>query len=483
MSDVRKTVVLNVVGLTPGLLGPATPRLSRFVREGVFASVRPVLPAVTCTVQSTYLTGAHPAEHGAVGNGWYFRDDCEIRFWRQANRLVQGAKLWERARALDPSFTCANLFWWFNMYSSADYAVTPRPMYPADGRKLPDVWTQPAELRTALQADLGQFPLFSFWGPATSIRATRWIADAAVRVDRRYDPTLTLIYLPHLDYGLQRFGPDDPRIAADVSEVDAVCGGLIDHYRARGAQVVVLSEYGITPVSRPVHLNRALRTAGLLTVRDELGLELLDAGASAAFAVADHQVAHVYVNDPACLPRVRAVLEQLDGVAEVLDGDGKRARGLNHPRAGELVAIAEPDAWFTYYYWLDDRRAPDFARTVDIHRKPGYDPVELFVDPGIRWPKAKIGATLLKRRLGFRTLLDVIPLDASLVRGSHGRVTEAVNESPLFATERTDLLDTSNIDATDVCDLILRHLVGADPQHASSAPDVRRSSDRSAGGC
>lgn len=471
----RKTVVLNVVGLTPGLLGSATPRLSRFVSEGTLASMRPVLPAVTCTVQATYLTGAYPDEHGIVANGWYFRDECDIRFWRQSNRLVQRPSLWEKARALDPSFTCANLFWWFNMYSSADYAVTPRPMYPADGRKLPDVWTRPGDLRSALQAELGQFPLFSFWGPGTSIRATRWIADAALWIDGRHDPTLTLIYLPHLDYGLQRHGTDDPRTAVDLREVDAVCGDLIDQYQARGTQVIVLSEYGISPVRRPVHLNRALRQAGLLTVREELGLELLDAGASAAFAVADHQVAHVYVNDPDQLDRVRAILENTEGVAEVLDADGKRAQHLDHPRSGELVALAEPDAWFTYYYWLDDRRAPDFARTVDIHRKPGYDPVELFLDPRLRAPKARIGLTLLKRRLGFRTLLDVIPLDASLVRGSHGREVAGA-EGPLFMTGRTDLLDRDAIEATDVFDLILRHLTdGASPDRYVPSADTHPS--------
>ncbi|HYU17681.1 MAG TPA: nucleotide pyrophosphatase/phosphodiesterase family protein [Chloroflexota bacterium] len=472
----RKTVVLDVVGLTPGLLGDATPRLRAFAERGRVASITPVLPAVTCTAQATYLTGAHPEAHGIVGNGWYFRDECEVRFWRQSNKLVQQPKIWERARSLEPSFTCANLFWWFNMYSSADYSVTPRPMYPADGRKLPDVYTQPAELRPGLQAALGQFPLFNFWGPATSIRASRWIADAALWVDRQHDPTLTLIYLPHLDYCLQRLGPGHPEVAADLRQIDAVCGDLIDHYQARDCQIIVLSEYGIGPVSRAVHLNRRLRESGLLAVRDELGRELLDPGASAAFAVADHQVAHVYVNDPDRLSQARAVLEDTAGVALVLDAGARRAHHLDHPRCGELVAVAEPDAWFTYYYWLDDNRAPDFARTVDIHRKPGYDPVELFVDPSLRFPKLKVGSTLLQQRLGFRTLLDVVPLDASLVRGSHGRVPDEAAEMPIFVTQSTDLLDESDIQATDVCELILRHLT-AD----RSVPSHSEHSERGSG--
>jgi predicted AlkP superfamily pyrophosphatase or phosphodiesterase len=455
----RKTVVLNVVGLTPALLGPHTPRLSQFIGAGHLASVVPVLPAVTTTVQSTYLTGAYPSEHGVVGNGWYFRDELEIKFWRQSNRLVERPKIWERARALDPDFTCSNLCWWFNMYSSADWAVTPRPMYPADGRKLPDVWAHPDELRHALQRELGQFPLFRFWGPATDISATRWIADATMWIDRRHHPTLTLVYLPHLDYVLQRLGPGHPGLASDLAEIDAVCGDLIDYYAAEGAEIVVLSEYGITPVSRPIHLNRRLREAGLIAVRDELGHDLLDAGESAAFAVADHQVAHVYVNDPDRTGEVRRIVEQTPGVAEVLDEAGKRAAHIDHPRAGELVAVAEADAWFTYYYWLDDRRAPDYARTVDIHRKPGYDPVELFIDPELRAPKVKIGLTLLRRQLGFRDLLEVTSLDATLVRGSHGRVTTSTADSPLFATHQANVLtDRVSIHAAEVHDLLLRQL-------------------------
>ena len=426
-------------------------------------------------MQSTYLTGTLPSAHGVVGNGWYYRDECEVHLWRQSNRLVQGPKIWDVARAADPTFTCANLFWWFNMYSSADFAVTPRPMYPADGRKLPDIWTQPGTLRDDLQRELGTFPLFEFWGPGASIRSTRWIADSARRVDEHHDPTLTLVYLPHLDYSLQRDGPDSPLIAENLREVDAVCGDLIQHFEGRGARVVVLSEYGITPVSKPVHLNRLLRERGLLAVREELGLEVLDAGASAAFAVADHQVAHVYVNDRDRVSEVRALVEATDGVAEVLDDDGKRRYGIDHERAGELIAIAEPGAWFTYYYWLDDRRAPDFARTVDIHRKPGYDPVELFIDPALRLPKLKLGLTLAKKQLGFRYLMDVIPLDASLVRGSHGRPAATPEDGPVFITSEPGLLDRSSVDATDVFGLLLRHL----DERAPTVGEVKAAAPRS----
>jgi predicted AlkP superfamily pyrophosphatase or phosphodiesterase len=399
--SLTRTLVLNVVGLTPGLLAHA-PHLKRLADQGALRPLATVTPAVTTTVQSTFVTGALPRDHGIVANGWYFRDLSEVLLWRQSNRLVQGEKLWDAAKRRDPAFTCAKLFWWYNMYSSADIAVTPRPMYPADGRKLPDIYTAPAGLRDELQQRLGQFPLFRFWGPAADIVSTQWIGRCALDVFERQRPTLTLVYLPHLDYNLQRLGPDHPRIAQDVAEVDQVCGELIGAAQRAGARVIALSEYGITPVSKPVHINRALRQAGYIQVREELGRELLDAGASRAFALADHQIAHVYVADPAVLPEVKALIEALPGVERVLDEAGKRQAGLDHPRSGELVAISRADSWFTYYYFLDDARAPDFARTVDIHRKPGYDPVELFLDPRLPLAKARIAWRLAQKILVFR---------------------------------------------------------------------------------
>ena len=455
----HKTVVINAVGLTSALIGPFTPRLAEFAKRGSLASVGHVLPAVTTTAQSTYLTGTWPSEHGIVANGWYFRDECEIKFWRQSNRLVERPKIWEQAKEIDPTFTCANICWWYNMYSSVDYAVTPRPMYPADGRKVPDCWTHPGELRDWLQKELGQFPLFQFWGPMTSVNATQWIADAAIKVDQKYNSTLSLVYLPHLDYCLQRIGTEPSLISKDLGELDAVCGKLIDYFSARRTRIIILSEYGVMPVSRPVHLNRVLREHGLITVRDEIGHEVLDAGESAAFAVADHQIAHIHVNDLSKLNQVRSLIEGTPGVDLVLDEAGKREHHLDHPRSGELVAIAAPDSWFTYYYWLDDARAPDFARTVDIHRKPGYDPAELFLDPKISLPKLKIAWILLRRKLGMRPLMEVIPLDAGLVKGSHGRSPLTPAQGPLLMTDQIDLLPAEPpLKATDVCQVILRHL-------------------------
>jgi predicted AlkP superfamily pyrophosphatase or phosphodiesterase len=268
------------------------------------------------------------------------------------------------------------------------------------------------------------------------------------------------VYLPHLDYCLQKFGPDAPEILPELRQIDEVAGELIDHVQRDGTRVIVLSEYGVTRVSGPIHINRALREAGLIAVREELGRELIDPGACEAFAVADHQIAHVYVRDPLRVSEVSELLGSLDGIEEILGDAGKAARGLDHPRSGELIAIAKADRWFTYYYWLDDDRAPDFARCVDIHRKPGYDPAELFVDPALRFPKLGIGWRLLKKRLGFRALMDVIPLDASMVRGSHGRVTDDPDAGPLIMTSEGALLPETPVAATDVKQLILDHVFG-----------------------
>jgi len=453
----HKTVVLNVVGLTRALIGDLTPFLSRFSREGGTHLIEQVLPAVTCSVQSTYLTGKKPREHGIVGNGWYFRDECEVRFWRQSNKLVQAEKVWETARKRDPKFTCANHFWWYNMYSSVDYSVTPRPNYLADGRKVPDIYTRPANLRDRLQKELGTFPLFHFWGPTTSIKSSEWIAEGAMITDEDYDPTLTLIYLPHLDYNLQRHGKDHASIKNDLAKIDRVCEKLVNYYRGKDAKILILSEYGITNVNNPISINRIFRKHNLLQIREEQGRELLDAGASEAFAVADHQVAHIYVNNKQKTGEVRDIISDTEGIELVLDENSKRDYGLNHPRAGELVAVADKNSWFTYYYWLDDRKAPDFASTVDIHRKPGYDPAEMFFNPESGAVKLRAGWKLLKKKLGFRVLMDLIPLDPTLIKGSHGRINERPEDHPVLLTDKRYALP-EKIPPTEVRGIILSTL-------------------------
>jgi predicted AlkP superfamily pyrophosphatase or phosphodiesterase len=446
----KKTVVIDMVGLSSSLVSEHTPFLQKYVAKKNLSLIEPMLPAVTTSVQSTYVTGKWPSEHGIVGNGWYDREDCEIKFWKQSNKLVHAEKIWEKAKKEDPFFTCSTMFWWYNMYSSADFSVTPRPNYLADGRKIPDCYSHPAGLRDRLQKELGQFPLFHFWGPGADIKSSQWIADASVLTDEWHDPTLSLIYLPHLDYCLQKFGPEVSKISKGLNEIDKVVAQLVNYYEKKNAEIIILSEYGIGAVNNPIHLNRLFRENDLLQIRVERGLELLDPGASKAFVVADHQVAHVYINDASVTGKVKNLLEKVSGIEIILDKSAQKNYHIDNQRSGDLVLMADDKSWFTYYFWLDDAVAPDYARVVDIHKKPGYDPVEMFMTS-----KLRAGYKLLKKKTGFRYVMDVIPLDATLVKGSHGRVGTAEELHPVIITNNSL---NKKIMATDVEQIIWKHL-------------------------
>lgn len=448
-----QVVVIDVVGLTPRLLE----HMPRLRRVGEARTLGAVLPAVTCSAQATFLTGLEPRDHGIVGNGWYFRDLGEVFLWRQHNRLVQGAKVWDIARRTNPSYTVANVCWWYAMGAETDLLVTPRPIYYADGRKAPDCYTRPTELHDRLTSRHGDFPLFHYWGPTASIRSSQWIVAASRQILAEDKPDLLLTYVPHLDYDLQRYGASSAQAVKAAAELDGVLGPLLDDAASQGATVIVLSEYGITNVSRPIDINRLLRSEGLLEVYVQDGMEYLDPWASRAFAVADHQVAHVYVKELGDIAVVAKALKGLPGVGEVLDAEGKERFGLDHERAGELVALAERDAWFTYYYWLDDAAAPDFARGVEIHRKPGYDPAELFFDPADRFVKPRAASYLVKKKLGLRYAMSVVPLDPSIVRGSHGLLPASPEDGPVLLVSNPALVEAGGAVApTDVRDLILR---------------------------
>ena len=472
----KRTVILNVVGLTQRVMGQHTPNLVRFAESGSISTIRPALPAVTCPAQATYLTGSLSAQHGVVANGWYDRELAEVHFWKQSNRLVSGKKLWEQARETNPGFTCANLFWWFNRYSSVDYSLTPRPIYCADGKKIFDITSMPSAIAPEIKRDLGEFPFAHFWGPKAGIASSCWIAEAAKWMERHYHPSLNLVYLPHLDYNLQRLGPDLSSliIQNDLRQIDALTGELISFFEKNNVQVILLSEYGITPVNQPVYLNRIFRERGWLAIKEEQGREILDCGACRVFAVADHQVAQVYVNDSnnkVFLEEVRATLEQVHGVETVLDQTAQAAMGIGHARSGDFLTVASPKAWFSYYYWNDDRRAPDFARTVDIHRKTGYDPVELFIDPMIHFPLFYVAKFLLKKKLGLRALLELIPLDATLVRGSHGRIPEEEEDHPVLMIGKSTVpLWKKQLTAEEVFEVLIT-LIGSSRQAGSAHSD------------
>ena len=432
-------VLINAVGLTPRLLAHA-PRLKAVAETGWVADMPEVVPAVTCTAQATILTGELPSKHGVVANGWLFRDANEVRFWQQSNRLLQAEPLYEtarkRAKERGKEFSCAKLFWWFNQGAAVDLSVTPKPHYAVNGNKAFGITGDPPQLSEQLERAYGPFPFPAFWGPMAGAKSTQWIAKAAgdlIRSGKQFGkPTLSLVYLPHLDYDPQRFGPGGCDMAKCVKELDDACEPLLDAAKFAGAKVWVVSEYGHCDVSRPVYPNRVLRNADLVSVRRGPFGEHLDLYGSRAFAVVDHQLSHVYVRDAEDVPRVRDLLTPVPGVARVLVGEERAEIGLDHSRSGELVLLAERDSWFAYPFWTDDRVAPDYARAVAIHAKPGFDPCELFFDPRLTFPKLHAARRLLQKKLGFRMTMDVVPLDAAIVRGSHGLAAADPLDRPIL---------------------------------------------------
>jgi predicted AlkP superfamily pyrophosphatase or phosphodiesterase len=460
--ELQPLILIDAVGLTRKLLAFA-PRLKQLAESGWVRSLDEVVPAVTCTAQASILTGRLPQEHGIVANGWLYRNTGEVRFWQQSNALIQAEPIYAtaRRRALERGlrFRTAKLFWWFNQGAAVELSVTPKPYYGADGNKVFGIAGTPHELCQRLEQDLGRFPFHTFWGPSAGLPCTKWIAECAAAILKAEKPDLSLVYLPHLDYDPQRFGPSGSDMARLVGELDDASAPLLEAARVVGARVWVISEYGHVDVSRPISLNRVLREAGFLSVRPGPFGETIDTFGSRAFAVCDHQVAHVYVARPDDRVPLCEHLRGLTGVSRVLAGAERQEIGLDHPRAGELVVLSQADAWFAYPYWLDDRLAPDFARTVDIHRKPGYDPCELFYDPKLLWPKGRAIRRLIQKKLGFRTLFDVIPLDPNLVKGSHGIAARSLEDQPILIGDGRAPSEAASIPMTQTHELLLRALL------------------------
>ncbi|WP_425616432.1 alkaline phosphatase family protein [Anatilimnocola sp. NA78] len=453
-------VLILAVGLTKKLL-PGARRLSEIAAKGWTRELAEIVPAVTCSAQATILTGKQPEVHGVVGNGWLFRDTQEVRFWQQSNSLIQAEPLYATARkasaARGEKFRAAKLFWQFNQGSDCEISVTPKPYYGADGSKAFGITGTPNGLSDRLEKKLGSFPFPAFWGPMAGLPSSAWIAQAAAEVLTSERPDLSLVYLPHLDYDPQRYGPSGSDMPRLVSELDDACEPLLDAARNVGARVWIVSEYGLVDVKQPVLINRKLREAGLLTVRPGPFGEILETFVSRAFAVVDHQVAHVYVKHVADLQRTRELVAAIPGVAQVYVGEERSQIGLNHARAGDIVALANSDAWFAYPFWLDDRHAPDYAPTIDIHRKPGYDPCEMLFNPKLMWPKGRAALRLAQKKLGFRSLFDIVPLDPTLIRGSHGLPT--VDHRPILIGDGP--APGENLALTGVRDLVLGALAAA----------------------
>ncbi len=408
---------------------------------GEIADLSPGFPSVTCPVQANMTTGKPARDHGVVGNGFYHRDTRRVRMWTSPNDCIQEPQVWDLLSRQGSGSTSAA---WFPLHAKgcgADYVCTPAPIHNPDGTESLWCYTRPAELYGTLRDSLGHFPLKHFWGPVAGIASTRWIVDSAILAAEKWRPDFFYVYLPHLDYAAQRSGPDSAAAARAVAELDAqlarLTDGLHEAYPAKPLWLIA-GEYAITPVDHVVYPNIILRQAGLLEVRHQHDGEYLDLEKSQAWALVDHQFSHVFVRhrDPLVAARVADLFRRREGIAEVLAGDELARYDLAHDRSGDVVLVSQPNSWQAYYWWVDDTQAPPFTRTVDIHRKPGYDPVELHFDPATKG----------------------IPLDATLVKGSHGApVRDPAQRSVILASRPGLFPHHEKMIDREVFDVVARH--------------------------
>lgn len=435
----KNVVVLDIISLTAEHLNDVelTPNIQELLEDGQHARIKPVFPAVTGSIQATYITGTPPAEHGIICNGLPNLDTKEITMWNQTMVPIQGEKIWEKLKKEDPTAETAVLFWQFSKLSTADYVVTPAPIH-LDKKMILWCDSKPRDLYGKLREKYGEFDLKSFWGPLSSVKSSEWILHAAIDVLEDYKPRLSLVYLPNIDYNAQRFGPNSEAARKAIKEIDDLIGNFIGQLEERGlrdhTRLVILSEYNFKSVNRPILINQTLNKEGYVAIKHVENMDFLDLEMSRAFALADHQLAHVYIQDPHDIEAVKEILEKIPGIAEVWGEEEKRAHKIDHELSGQLVVIAEPDSWFVYYWWLNSEQAPEFAYTVDIHRKPGYDPVELFVNP--------------------KTFQ--IPLEPDRIKGSHGLPPKDEGDYVSLVVTGKDFELPETLEATEVHDLLLQ---------------------------
>ena len=428
-------LLLSIPGLRQEDLS-RMPTLRAMAAVGDCVPLDPGFPAVTCSVQATLTTGSPPAGHGIVANGVYDRGTHHLEMWISPDGVHRSQRIWDRLKSARPELRTAAWFLLQSKHATADLVCLPAPKHNPDGTETMWCHTNPEPIYAALREKLADFPLHKFWGPIAGIESSQWISRSFLEASRTSPPQFAAVYLPHLDYAAQRTGPDSPAAHAACGELDAEIAQLIDGFGAVVGHdrltVLVVGEYRIRPVSHTLFPNRVLREAGLLSVTETADGELIDMPGSRAWALADHQVSHVYLadgHDDLLVEQVASLFRGRAGVARVLVGADLVTVGLvdsappgNENRCGDVVIESTPDSWQSYFYWLDDAKAPRFARTIDIHRKPGYDPLELHID------RAKLPAVS-------------IPLDVSLVKGSHGAVDPSKPHETIFIASSSGLVD------------------------------------------
>jgi len=439
---IKYHIVIDIVGLEfDHLQSDVIPNISRIASEGECAKMEPVFPSVTCTVQASLLSGTYPSEHGIICNGLYDRTNHNISFWEQSSDLVKTNRVWDVAEKNSSkraqAFKTAVLFWQNTMYCEANIVVTPRPLHFDDGLMMWCYSKPVGYYDQQLKSKFGEFNLATYWGPFASHKASEWISQATTYTLEEHRPNLLFTYLPHIDYSAQRFGKGSNQVKDDLKIADGIVENIFQNTINLGikdeSQFIILSEYGFNDVSSAIPLNLKLRDAGLLATRRIQDKEYLDYEFSNAFAMVDHQIAHIYIKD-GFANQAKQVLEDITGVDRLLYGEDKKLLKIDHERSGDIIAISDQDKWFSYYWWYEPERAPSFAMNVDIHRKPGYDPVELFIDPKTR----------------------SISQNTSLVKGSHGRLADAASGEGLavyISNRKSGILKNNTCETVKAVDI------------------------------
>ena len=400
---IEHVIVIDIVGLEEKHLNSKLlPTISALAEKGESSKMKPVFPAVTSTVQTSFLSGEYPNRHGIISNGFMDRNTYNVLFWEQYNSLVQVPRIWDFIKSKNINFKTAVLFWQNTLYANSDIIITPKPIHLENEMKM-WCYSKPVGYYEEIMKQIGEFDLSSYWGPLASSLSSEWITKAAQYTIEKSRPNFMFTYIPHIDYSAQRFGKESNQVSDDLVLADSIVEKIIDSTKKsktyENTQFIIFSEYSFNNVNCAIPINIILRNNGLLNVRNIGDKEYVDFEFSQAFAVVDHQIANIYLKSPQDKEGIVSILKKISDIDIIITGVEKKFFNIDHERAGDIIVVANRDKWFSYYWWYDENMAPSFTRMVDIHRKPGYDPLELFFDP--------------KKRS--------IPYDTGLLKASHGR--------------------------------------------------------------
>jgi len=431
----KKIIVLDI----PGLVGSnidknETKNISKIIKNN-HSVLNPTFPAVTCSAQSSILTGTYPSEHGIIANGYYDKTYKEIHFWDQPSKLVKKPQIWDILKEKNSKIKTAVLFWQNTLFAKSDTVITPKPIH-LENNFVMWCYSKPENFYEEISKEIGEFDLKWYWGPFASIESSKWIINATKITIKNHNPDLLLTYIPHLDYAGQKYGPESIEFQNSLSEVDELIGNLIDFLQSEKLEyeIIILSEYGFNQVNNSISPNIILNDNLLLQTRNIGGKEYIDFELSKAFAMCDHQIAHIFIK-PGFEETVTKIFEK-QPIGKILNKKMQKELHIDNERSGDIILMSEKNSWFNYHWWTDEKFAPDFTFSVDIHRKPGFDPLELFFD--------------MKTKK--------ISHDTSLIHGSHGIIDNEISKLPIIGTTISEKKLPEKLDMVEIMPRILDFL-------------------------